>query len=201
MFLNWPVRIPKEKGKIVYRDYRGSKYVLYETGRKYDPERKYNRPERKIIGVQISEQPELMLPNENYLFCFREEGEGMTGKECYRNCFREGGEKLAGEADEKLQKYREERERIQAAKDFFDQVYFEFQIISRRAPEAVLNENKIRRINRVLEPFLEILKGEENAEMLELIPTGEEGGVTYSDVSLLMTVFKTAINRYFQKRI
>ncbi len=44
--------------------------MLFETNRRYDPERRNTRVERKVIGLQIPEQPELMYPNENCLLYF-----------------------------------------------------------------------------------------------------------------------------------
>ena len=70
MFLNGPVRIPDVPGKIVFRKKGDSRYVLLETGRRYDKWRKYNLVERRTIGIQIPEKPEYMLPNENYFMLF-----------------------------------------------------------------------------------------------------------------------------------
>ena len=52
---------------ITYKKKGESTYVVYETGRKYDPENQYNIPERIQIGIQIPAEPDMMLPNENYL--------------------------------------------------------------------------------------------------------------------------------------
>ena len=66
MYLDRAVLIPKVKG-ITYKKKGESTYVVYETGRKYDPENQYNIPERIQIGIQIPAEPDMMLPNENYL--------------------------------------------------------------------------------------------------------------------------------------
>ena len=58
-----------------------SNYVLYETGRRYDPKRQYMLVDRKNIGVQIPGRPEMMLPNENYLTYFPKGYEKMTNKD------------------------------------------------------------------------------------------------------------------------
>ena len=194
MYFNKPVRIPKTPGKITLTKRGESTYILYETGRRYDPNRKYNVPERVGIGIQIPGKPELMLPNEHYLTYFPKEDENMNAEE-----------------KEMLETYGEEREQQFMLRDFFDQLFFEFQIMSRKKPNNIVNENKVRRINRVLEPVMEMLKNEKYAHFLELIPEPEiheteEGmtmmtGMSYSDVSLLLTQFKGALNRYFQKRI
>ena len=194
MYFNKPVMIPKAPGKITLGKKGESIYVQYEIGRKYDPNKKYNVPERVGIGVQIPGQPELMLPNENYLTYFPQEEAKMTDQE-----------------KETLENYNEEREQQFMLRDFFDQLFFEFQIMSRKRPGFVVNENKVRRINKVLEPVMAMLKNEPYAGFLEVIPEpevqkAEDGssvltGMSYSDVSLLLTQFKGALNRYFQKKL
>ena len=64
--INEPVQIPDLPGKISFKKKKDSEYVQYLTDRTYDPIRKYNLPERKIIGIRIPSIPEMMLPNENY---------------------------------------------------------------------------------------------------------------------------------------
>ena len=96
-------------------------------------------------------------------------------------------------------------------RDFVDQLFFEFQIMSRKKGSCIVNDNKVKRINKVLEPIMEMLKDQPYAVFLELIPEPEmveteDGetvmtGMSYSDVALLMTQFKGALNRYFQKVI
>ena len=76
---------------------------------------------------------------------------------------------------------------------------------------SIVNENKVKRINKVLEPIMEMMKDKPYAVFLELIPEPETHeteagetvttGMSYSDVALLMTQFKGALNRYFQKVI
>ena len=67
----------------------------------------------------------------------------------------------------------------------------------------------MERLNRVLKPLMEIMKEEAYAALLEEIPMPEEReedgqvylvGLTYSDVALMMTQFKGAVNRFFQRR-
>ena len=118
---------------------------------------------------------------------------------------------MTDEEKERLENYDEEREQQFMLRDFFDQLFFEFQIMSRKRPGFVVNENKVRRINKVLEPVMAMLKNEAYAGFLELIPEpevqkAEDGssvltGMSYSDVSLLLTQFKGALNRYFQKKL
>lgn len=194
MYFNQPVLVPEAPGKLVFRKKGESTYVLLETGRIYDPNRRYTRVDRKVIGVQIPGRPELMLPNENYLEIFSKEDKKMKDEE-----------------KDLIDDYREERDYNFMLRDFFDQLFFEFQIMSRKRPNDVVNENKVKRINKVLEPVMEMMKEKPYAGFLELIPETEEqetedgrtilSGMSYSDVALLLTQFKGALNRYFQKVI
>ena len=192
MYFNQPVPIPEVPGKMIFKKKGESTYVLYETGRVYDPNRRYTHVDRKIIGIQIPGRPELMLPNENYLTIFSKEEE-----------------KMKDEAKGLIEAYQTEREHDFMLKDFFDQLFFEFQIMSRKKSNGIVNENKVKRINKVLAPIMEMMKDKPYAVFLELIPEPEtheteDGetvltGMSYSDVALLMTQFKGALNRYFQK--
>ncbi len=193
MFLNQPVLIPKVPGKITFKKKNDNiYYVQYETGRPYDPNRRYTLPERRVIGVRIPGRPEMMLPNENYL-----------------TYFPKGAEKMTEQEKETLENYTQEREYGLMLRDFFDQLFFEFQMQSRRTPNDIVNEYKAERLNKVLKPLKELMKEETYAAFLEEIPkpetigTGEDKiikGLTYSDAALMMTQFKGAVNRYFQKQ-
>ena len=77
-----PVKIPDVPGKITYYKKTDRTYVRYETGRTYNSGRKNTNPQRKIIGMQIRTAPTLMLPNGNYEKYFGKDGEEkMTGTE------------------------------------------------------------------------------------------------------------------------
>ena len=154
MFMGKPVRIPNMPGKIVFRKKGENSYVMLETGRSYDPERQYTNVERKMIGVQIPERPEYMLPNENYRELFPEKDPAE---------------------DPALENYTRERDRTERATAYFDQVYFEFMMLSRRMPEGKLSANKARRINQVLRPMKELLEAAGMTEMLELLPERPSG--------------------------
>ena len=192
MYLNQPVLIPSVKGKIVFQKKGETNYVMYEIGRAYDPNRRYTIPERRVIGVRIPGRPEMMLPNENYL-----------------TYFPKGAEKMTDQEKETIETYTQEREYGRMLRDFFDQLFFEFQTQSRRTPNQVINAYKAERLNRVLKPLRELMRNEPYAAFLEEIPmpetTENEGkeittGLTYSDAALMMTQFKGAVNRYFQKQ-
>ena len=193
MSFNHVVPIPKIKGKIVFRKVNETVYVEYEIRRVYDKNRKYNKPERVRIGVRIRERPDLMLANENYF-----------------TYFPKGEETMSTEEKASTENYEAERDYRFTLREFFDQLFYEFQKMSRKNPEGIVNENKVKRLNSVLQPLLEMMKDEEYAQFLELIPEPEtqetkEGktiitGMSYGDVALLMTQFKSALTRYFQKR-
>ena len=109
MIFSEAVYIPEAPGKLVFKKKGENTYVFFETGRKYDPERQYNIPERKMIGIQIPDQPELMLPNENYLMYFEN-----------------GRQRMTKEQEGKIRKYESTRERSRMLRSFFDHVYSNF---------------------------------------------------------------------------
>lgn len=63
MYFSSLVDIPEEAGKIIIK---ADKYVLYETGRKYNPKKQYNIPQRVTIGKICTEQPRKMYPNDKF---------------------------------------------------------------------------------------------------------------------------------------
>lgn len=72
MYLNLTVPVPSEKGKLTTKTIRNIPYVYYETGRTYDPRRKYNLPKRVCIGKKDLRHPGMMFPNTNFLKYFPE---------------------------------------------------------------------------------------------------------------------------------
>ena len=194
MYLNEPVRIPEIKGKITYKKYKDGKYVLYETGRRYDKWRKFDLISRVHIGNQIPAMPEYMIPNENYF-------KYIAG----------GEEQMNENEQDTLEKCKRERERAFKIQEFFEQMYYDFQFRSKTQPDTVLNEFKVRKLNRVLEPLLELIKDEPAAGWLEVIPEPveeemEDGrtvlrGMTYSDVMIILTQFRCVEGDYFQKML
>ena len=143
IYSNRPVRIPDLKGKISYKKQKDSRYVMYETGRRYDKYKKYNVVSRICIGIQIPARPEYMLPNENYFRMITE------------------GERVMNENEqEALDEFEFERAQAFMLRDFFEQMYYEFQYQSRRQPNTILNEYKVRKLNKILEPLKEMMKEE-----------------------------------------
>ena len=70
MYLNYEVRIPDVPGKINQVKKGKAIYVRYVVGRTYHPEKKYNVPDQRIIGKRSENDPEKMVPNENYVKYF-----------------------------------------------------------------------------------------------------------------------------------
>ena len=196
-FTSTPVKIPDVKGKITLRKYNDRTYVRYETGRAYDANRKTTNPKRINIGLQIRNAPTLMLPNENYEKYFSKDGEEkMTAKE-----------RTAAENYETI------RNDFWMLNCMFEQLYFEFQIQAHRDPHLVVNAFKIQRINKVLMPLKQMLEGKAYGTFLEIPPEPREiaeedsdgndetgvkrlVGLDYSDVALLLTQYKGAMNRF-----
>ena len=191
MYLNTTVLIPKVKG-ITYRTQGERTYVLYETGRVYDPNKQYSNVKRVTIGIRDSIRPEMMLPNENYLKVFLPAmGAAGTVKQ------------------EMLERFEAERQRRYILRDLFLGLFYEFQTMSRKNPDGIVNQDKVKRLNQVLEPLMEMMKDEPSAAFLEKIPEPEEEekdgktvlrGKSYSDIALLMTQFKSTVTRYFQSQ-
>ena len=81
MYLNKPVRISEQPGKITYRKHGETRYVQYEAGRRYGNDLHCSHVDRMVIGVQIPGRPELMLPNESFgLYLGEMSMETGTGK-------------------------------------------------------------------------------------------------------------------------
>lgn len=73
MYLDCLVKMPKAPGKIVCQKKGETTYVYYETGRTYDPDKKYTAPKRVTIGKLSKADPDMIQPNENFLRFFPDE--------------------------------------------------------------------------------------------------------------------------------
>ena len=100
--------------------------------------------------------------------------------------------------------YAADKKQFTILRDLFDQLYYEFQMQSRRKPDETLNPYKAMKINSILEPLRKMMAGEEYASYLDLVDiTQEDGeeksisGKTYSDVALMLTQYKGAMKRFF----
>ena len=72
MYLDIQVKVPEVKGKITRKTKGETTYVNYEYGRIYDPDRKFNIPQRVTIGKASNADPTMMQPNQNFLMYFPE---------------------------------------------------------------------------------------------------------------------------------
>jgi hypothetical protein len=86
MYHDFTINIPEAKGKITIKRKGGSSFVLFEYGRVYDPERKFNIPRRAIIGKVSKEDASLMYPNENYQTHFPSAVLPEERPQAYRSC-------------------------------------------------------------------------------------------------------------------
>ena len=188
MYLKQPVLIPSVQGITTQK--RGeSTYVSLAVERRYDPVRKFNHVKRVQIGVQLPNQPELMLPNENYLRYFTKEDETDP-------------EKL-----ELLETYTAEREHCQVIKEMFQSLAYEFAQFSKKDPNTVVSRVKVQMLNRILKELMEMMQEENYHEFLAMIPEPRvrkeaKGkrvltGATNSDVALLLANYKAAVHRFF----
>ena len=202
MYDNEPVLIPDVPGKISIKKKKDSEYVQYVTGRTYDPVRKYMLPERKIIGIRIPSMPEMMLPNENYHQYFT------------------GDKEMNEEQKTAAKNYEKDKKQFIMLRELFDQMYYEFQLQSRRKPDDPVNPYKIKKINSILEPLKELMGDEEYGRYLDLIDNSELqagaeqeqlpgngmsrdtcNGRTYSDVALMLTQYKGAMKRFNNEKM
>ena len=70
MYLDCQVEIPNVPGKITRFKKGKAIYIRYAAGRIYNPEKRYNIPDHKTIGKLVSEDLNMMYPNENFLKYF-----------------------------------------------------------------------------------------------------------------------------------
>ena len=73
MYLGFTVKIPELETGISKKTIKGTTYVYYEHGRKYYPDRQYSVPQCTSIGKECEDDPQMMIPNGNYLKYFPEE--------------------------------------------------------------------------------------------------------------------------------
>ena len=174
-----PVKIPEMPGKITFVKIDGKEYVRYLAGRKYNADRKYNEPEWIVIGRRSETMPGLMYPNDNYEQLFGDEREenAMTAEET---------------------KFTRKKELYALYVPFFEALYYEFRQQTRRSPDNRVNEYKAECLNRVLEPLKDMMEGEDYAELLGLIGTGEDG-MSYGDAMILLTQYKSALAKFYRK--
>ena len=72
MYLDFLVEVPTVKGKITRKKKGSNTYINYEYARIYDPDRKFNIPQRVTIGKESKADSSMMQPNQNFLTYFPE---------------------------------------------------------------------------------------------------------------------------------
>lgn len=86
MYYDFRVEIPKIKGKIITKKKGTARYILYQYGSKYNPEKKYAVPDRAIIGKVTDDDSSMMFPNEKYETYFSNAPLPEELPEAYRSC-------------------------------------------------------------------------------------------------------------------
>jgi hypothetical protein len=187
MLTQGPIRIPAIPGKIRQMKKDDREYVLYLAGRKYNREKKHSEPDWVLIGRRIEKMPGLMYPNDNYEKYFGEETEEM-----------------AETTTPEEQRYARDHGTYGLYIPFFDGIYHEFKQQTRKKADDPVNRYKAENINKVLKPLKEMMREEEYAGFLGLIETGDgekEEGMSYGDVMILLTQYKTALGKYHRTHL
>lgn len=70
MYFDFLVKTPDIPGKMTFRKKGDATYVEFEYDRTYDPQRQYTIVKRSTIGKRSKLDPEMMLPNQNFLKYF-----------------------------------------------------------------------------------------------------------------------------------
>lgn len=86
MYLNTTVKIPEEKGKIIYKTKGRSTYVLFQYGGDYNPDKQFTVPKRTIIGKRLPDNPDMMIPNEKFEIMFPDAEIPDELPYAYRSC-------------------------------------------------------------------------------------------------------------------
>ena len=86
MYYDFRVEIPKIKGKIITKKKGNARYILYQYGSRYNPEKKYAVPDRAIIGKVTDDDSSMMFPNEKFETYFSDVPLPEELPEAYRSC-------------------------------------------------------------------------------------------------------------------
>lgn len=70
MYMDCEIEIPDVPGKINQVKKGNTTYIRYVVGRTYHADKKYNIPDQRIIGKRSDKNPDMMIPNENFLKYF-----------------------------------------------------------------------------------------------------------------------------------
>ena len=91
MYLDTPVAVPDEPGKMTFREKAGTVYVYYEYDRVYKPDKQYNVAKRVTIGKLVDPSDRtVMLPNDKFAAHFPGELPEEREEERRSGCLRIG---------------------------------------------------------------------------------------------------------------
>ena len=178
-----PVKIPDIPKRIRVKEKDGHHYIQYLLSRPYDPDKGYNAPNWVNIGKQVETMPGLMFANDNYEKYFIEPG----------------GDHMDETMSQEERTFTERNRIYEMYIPFFDALYFEFKQQTRKRPDDRLNRCKAECLNRVLNPLKEMMKDEAYTILLKPVVSDEEdgeNGMNNSDVMILLTQFKSALEKY-----
>lgn len=98
------------------------------------------------------------------------------------------GEKLPSKADVS---------KILMTHNFLESAYAEMKDFSKKSPDSVLNERKVKSLNRILKDIKDVLANEPTAAYMDLLD--EEMLPTNSDVVLTMSQYRSALENFRNK--
>ena len=81
--------------------------------------------------------------------------------------------------------------------DFLESAYVEMKDFSKKSPDTMLNERKVKSLNRILNVIKNILVNEPTSAYLDLLD--EEMLPSNSDVVLIMSQYRSAMENYRKK--
>ena len=81
--------------------------------------------------------------------------------------------------------------------DFLESAYVEMKDFSKKNPDSLLNERKVKSLNRILKDIKEILANEPTAAYMDILD--EEMLPSNSDVVLTMSQYRSALENYRKK--
>lgn len=70
MYYQCEIEIPNVKGKITKKTIKGTTYIYYKTGSKYNAKKRYTEPVNITIGKVSDTSPDMMYPNQNFISVF-----------------------------------------------------------------------------------------------------------------------------------
>ena len=81
--------------------------------------------------------------------------------------------------------------------DFLESAYVEMKDFSKKNPDGALNDNKVKRLNRILKDIKDILVDEPTASYLDILD--DEMLPSNSDVVLTMSQYRSAMENFRKK--